>query len=257
VKTALIAIPVLLVLLAVFVRFLEPHFAFFPEAGESVTPRDFGLAYEPLTIETRDGERLQAWVLQSGAPRARVVYFHGNGGNLSVWAPILVNVARHGYSVTAFDYRGYGLSTGRPSERGLYRDVDAIVEGVRDDRDRPVPLLYWGRSLGAAAAAYAATVRRPDGLILESGFPDARSLVRSSLPLALLSLFSTYRFTSPVLVLHGDGDTIIPFELGRRLYEEIRGPKHFVTIRGGDHNDATPPDPAAYWEAIDRFITSL
>ncbi len=116
-------------------------------------------------------------------------YFHGNGGNLSIWAPILAGIARQGYAVTAFDYRGYGNSTGRPSERGLYRDVDAIVERFWSEPRPAGPVVYWGRSLGRAMAAYAATVRAPDGLIRESTSPDVRSLVRTQPLLALLAVF--------------------------------------------------------------------
>ena len=254
----------LLVLLTLLVRVIEPQFAFFPSAGEDVTPRDFSARFEALTIETADGERLHAWSFPVESPRAHIVYFHGNGGNLSMWAPILVPLPQRGYSLLAVDYRGYGLSTGRPSERGLYRDVDAVLDLVWRDRDRRVPIVYWGRSLGTAMAAYAASRKPPDRIILESGFPDARTLVRSSPVLALLSLFSTYRFPTaelmggvraPALVMHGDRDSVIPFDLGRALFDRIRGPKRFVTIRGADHNDTAPRDAAAYWSAVDAFIS--
>ena len=148
----------------------------------------------------------------------------------------------------AFDYRGYGVSTGRPTERGLYGDADAVLERFWSAAPQRRPIVYWGRSLGTAVAAYAATVRTPDGLILESGFSDARSLVRTSPVLAFLALFSTYRFpgaeflrhvNAPVLVMHGDNDHVIPIAHGRRLFGSIGGQKQFFTIRGGDHR----PDP--------------
>jgi fermentation-respiration switch protein FrsA (DUF1100 family) len=256
--------------LVVGVRILEPSFAFFPTAGETTTPLDFGVPFEPSTVTTHDGERLRVWTLPHPQPLATIVYFHGNGGNLSVWSPILSRIQQQRFTVIAFDYRGYGASTGRPSERGLYRDVEAIVDSIVDAAarsNRPaIPIIFWGRSLGTAMAAYAATVARPDGLILESGFPDARTLVRSSPPLAFLALFSTYRFptaefveraASPVLVLHGDRDRVIPFALGRALFERISGPKEFVTVRGGDHNDIVPADQTGYWDAIDRFIVRV
>ena len=204
--------------------------------------------------------------MRAPSPRASVIYFHGNGGNLSLWAPILAGVVRHGCSVLAVDYRGYGVSTGYPSERGLYRDVDAALTRAWTSFDGSVPVVYWGRSLGSTMAAYAATVRAPAGLILESGFPDARSVVRSSPPLLLLSLLSSYRFATagylqsvkvPVLVMHGDRDSVIPYTLGRALFDGIRGPKTFVTIAGGDHNDVAPVDPTSYWAAVGRFIESL
>ena len=115
-------------------------------------------------------------------------------------------------------------------------------------------------------AAYAATRHAPAGVILESGFPEARSLVRAPSPMALLALFSTYRFPAaqymreskvPALVMHGDHDSVIPYDQGRALYAQLTGPKEFFTIKGGDHNDATPADERAYWQAITHFIDRL
>jgi len=283
---AVITLVVIVATLFVFVRWLEPRFAFFPTSGETTTPSEFGVAFEPVTIDTADEERLRVWHLHADTARlqpsrsddapalsehvlkrveGRVVYFHGNGGNLSVWAPILAGIARHGYEVIAVDYRGYGASTGQPSELGLYRDVDAVLGQAFASRATSLPLVYWGRSLGTAMAAYASTRKRPDALILESGFPDARSLLRSSPPLALLAVFSTYRFPTldranaggaPVLVMHGTADSVIPFEQGRALYDGLSGKKTFVEIAGGDHNDARPPDERAYWQAVDDFIAA-
>src|SRR5262245_8706826 len=133
--------------LTLVVRVLEPNLAFFPASGEDVTPLEFRRRFDALAIPTADGQRLRAWRLPAESPRAHVVYFHGNGGNLSVWTPVLAALPEHGYSVLAADYRGYGLSSGRPSERGLYRDVDAIVEQAWRDRDPHLPIVYWGRSL--------------------------------------------------------------------------------------------------------------
>jgi fermentation-respiration switch protein FrsA (DUF1100 family) len=258
-----IVVAVLAGTLMLVVRAVEPSLAFFPASGEDVTPRDFGQRFEALTIATTDGEQLHAWQLPAEAPRAQIVYFHGNGGNLSVWAPILVPLAQRGYSVLAVDYRGYGRSSGRPSERGLYRDVDAVIDRAWRDRNPGTPMVYWGRSLGSTMAAYAASVKPPDRIILESGFPDARAVVRSSPLLALLTPFASYRFPTaafmhgvrtPVLVMHGDRDSVIPFDLGRALFERIEGPKRFVTISLTDHNDATPADAGAYWSAVDRFV---
>jgi fermentation-respiration switch protein FrsA (DUF1100 family) len=264
----LIPLVVAIAALAVLVRWLEPRMAFFPFPGEDETPQHAGIPFEALTIDTRDGEQLRAWSMTPPAPqaaRARIVYFHGNGGNLSNWSPILAGIVRRGYAVLAVDYRGYGLSTGRPTERGLYRDVDAVVAHPAPEALNTLPLIYWGRSLGGAMAAYAATVRKPDGVIIEAGFPGARAAVRSSPVLAVLSLLASYRFpageflnqaNAPVLMLHGDRDSVIPFALGRELFEQVTAPKEFVVIPGGDHNDAAAPDPSAYWAAIDRFIAS-
>jgi fermentation-respiration switch protein FrsA (DUF1100 family) len=257
---------VALIVLVLAVRWFEPRFTFFPLAGEQDTPASLGMSFESVTLSTKDGEQLRAWFLPSATPRALVVYFHGNGGNLAVWMPILVGIQKQRFSVAAIDYRGYGASSGRPSEQGLYRDVDAALEWSGDLVKAGVPVIYWGRSLGTTMAAYAAATRRPDGLILESGFASARSLLRASPPLAFLALLSTYRFPTaeyagrtgcPTLVMHGDDDRVIPFSNGRQLFESLPEPKRFHVIPRGDHNDVTPPDPERYWAAVTEFIASL
>ena len=261
---------ILAVLASLFacVRWVEPRVAFFPMRGETVTPQDFGVGYEPLTIETRDGERVHGWAISESSVCPHILYFHGNGGNLSLWAPILTAIATHGYAGVAFDYRGYGLSTGHPTERGLYHDVEAVVERFHRSAPSGLPIVYWGRSLGVAMASYAATIREPDGLILESGFPDARSLLRGSPLFRMLAHLSSYRFSAieslrslrspvPALVLHGDGDHIVPISQGRALFDAVAAPKRFVTLRGGDHNDLTPSDPETYWGALAEFTRSL
>ena len=248
------------------VRWAEPRLAFFPTTGELETPRDFGVAFDALTIDTADGERLRAWVMRAPVPRANVVYFHGNGANLSNWSPILTGIVRHGYSVLAFDYRGYGQSTGHPTERGLYRDVDAVIKRAQTVQAESTPTIYWGRSLGATMAAYAATVHPPDGIILESGFVNARAAIRSSPILVALSFFSSYRFPTaefvnraqrPVLVMHGNRDSVIPFALGQELFNTVTVAKQFVVIEEGDHNDDMPRDAQAYWSAVDGFSARL
>lgn len=241
--------------------------AFFPLGGEDVTPQSRGVPFTAHTIETEDGERLRAWHLARPDARAQVVYFHGNGGNLSLWSDIVTGLWSHGLDVIAVDYRGYGVSSGSPSEAGLYRDAAATVGFSRQHLRRPgLPLIYWGRSIGTAVAASAANRQPPDGIILEAGFPSARALFDRNPVLQMLSLLGSYRFdvakwmapvTAPVLVIHGDRDRVIPYRHGQRLHEQLSGPKRFITIAGGDHNDAEPADPEAYWRAVGEFVASL
>src|SRR5216117_4144391 len=147
--------------IAILVRIIESRFAFFPSASEQQTPDAIGLTFEKATLTTNDGEQLRGWFLPSPTAGPLVVYFHGNGGNLSVWLPILAGLHRHGFAVAAIDYRGYGASTGRPSERGLYRDVDAALEWTARLVTPGRCVVYWGRSLGTTMAAYAAAKQKP------------------------------------------------------------------------------------------------
>jgi fermentation-respiration switch protein FrsA (DUF1100 family) len=263
--TLLLATVVVLAGVKLLVVLLEPRLAFFPVRGLDVTPRDFGIDFEELELKTADGETLVLWAMLHPHPRAEVLYFHGNGGNLSIWAPVLAGVQARGFTVVALDYRGYGKSSGAASESGLYRDTEAAVRRFWKSQHREqAPVIYWGRSLGATMAAYAATVEAPDGLVLESGFPDKASLLESFPPwLRALGLFSRYRLPTaaflrevprPVLVLHGDADTVIPFEQGRRLFERLGTEKRFYRIPGGEHNDTQPRDPVAYWRAVDELL---
>lgn len=248
------------------VRSIEASLAFFPTPGEDITPASYGAPFTTLSVTTSDGEQLTVWHLTDDNPRARIVYFHGNGGNLSLWADILVAIGRRGFDVVAFDYRGYGTSTGKPTEKGLYRDTEAILALVHERlRRADVPVVYWGRSLGGTMAAYAAMLREPDGLILEAAFPSMRAVVRSNPILWALSWFSSYQFPTarflsnvqaPILLLHGDRDSVIPHALGEELAAAIRGDKRFVTIPGGDHNDPEPAAPDVYWRAVDELVAT-
>jgi fermentation-respiration switch protein FrsA (DUF1100 family) len=260
-----IVVAIAVLAIVILVRLLEPSLAFFPLRGEDETPATAGLPFEPVDLKTTDGETLRAWWMPHHQARAAVLYLHGNGGHLSMWMPVLAAVHQRGFSILAFDYRGYGLSTGHPTEQGLYRDVESALAHLVDRAGAGQPIVFWGRSLGTVVAAYAASLRQPDGLILESGFPDARSVLAGS-PLWVLSFVSSYRFPAarwlagarcPTLVIHGTADSVIPFRLGQRLYEAVQGPKQFLAIEGGDHNDPEPRAPEIYWNAVTQFADSL
>jgi uncharacterized protein len=256
-------------LLKLLVTAIEPRLVFFPYRGEDRTPADVGIRHTAIRIPTSDGEQLAAWVLEPEQPIADVVYFHGNGGNLSVWLPVLAGLHEKDLRVLAIDYRGYGSSSGKPSERGLYRDAEAVVRYAAQERQESGarrPLIFWGRSLGGPIAASATRVVPPDGLILESTFPDKAAVIRSNRLLRVLNALSGYRFATvdmladfsrPVLVIHGTADSVIPHPLGVDLYERLRGPKQMLEIEGADHNDLIAPENEAYWTRVRQFVEDL
>ncbi len=243
---------------------LERLYVFRPSRDIFKTPEHLGLEYEQRFLETPDGCRLSGWLLCPPNPLGSVIYFHGNGGNLGILNEIFALLYRHGLQVWAIDYRGYGWSTGTPSEKGLYVDAEAAVEYFRAQFHRPeLPLVYWGRSLGSCVAAYAASRSAPDGLVLESAFPDKKALLENFPHLRPFRHFARYRFETrmhlnghrfPVLLLHGDQDRTIPIELGEKLFEGLSGPKDFHRVNGAGHVDLHMIDTGAYMRRVIQFI---
>jgi fermentation-respiration switch protein FrsA (DUF1100 family) len=181
---------------------------------------------------------------------------------------VIVEARRRGFAVLAIDYRGYGASTGSPSERGLYRDAEAAWRYFDAHLRQPgAPVVFWGRSIGCPVAAALARHAPPDALVLESPMPDVRSMLRTNPILWVLSFLSSYRFPTsrflqqydgPLLVVHGDADAIVPFSAGRRVFE--RAPtarKTLAVIPGADHNDLHLVNPSAYWRFIDGFMAEV
>lgn len=255
------------VALKFLVVFLEPRMTFFPLRGISLTPEDMGIRFQEIALTTRDGEKVYAWFLEQSRAETEVIFFHGNGGNLSLWLDFLVTLYEHPFTVLALDYRGYGKSTGSPSEEGLYQDTEALLEYFWKTLHRPGrKVVYWGRSLGGGMAAYACTIREPDGLILEAAFPSKKSLLSHYPVLSLLGLFSRYQFptaeflrsfSKPVLVIHGDRDRIVPLQEGQKLLAELRTKKDFYTVRGADHNNLHQVDPEGYRARVQEFVKAM
>ena len=256
-----------LIFLKLFVLSLEPHVAFFPMRGEHQTPDDVGVPFEAVSLTTDDGETIHSWHLKHPHPQAEILFFHGNGGNLSIYLGLIAEMYRRSLTVFIFDYRGYGRSSGSPNETGLYQDTRAAVDHFWEHCHTPeASVVYWGRSLGGVTASYATTLRQPDGLILESTFPDKASLAKHYPVLGALSVLSRYRFPTveflqglscPALVIHGDQDEIVPFVLGEKVFQELQGEKYFYRISGARHNDTHKFDLEPYWGRVAHFIEGI
>jgi fermentation-respiration switch protein FrsA (DUF1100 family) len=240
----LAAYAVVLVLVYVF----QSRLVYFPEVGRAVaaTPQAYGLAFEAVTIATEDGERLAAWWVPAENAAGAVLFFHGNAGNISHRLDYLAMFNRLRYSTLIVDYRGYGESTGSPSEEGTYRDARAAWDYLRHARlARPEDVVIVGESLGGAVAAWLAARERPRAVVLAStltSVPDLGAQVYPFLPVRLLSRFrydnlaAVKAIRAPLLVAHSRGDDIIPYAHGRALYEAAGEPKQFLELAGG-HND--------------------
>ncbi|WP_067849264.1 alpha/beta hydrolase [Nocardia lijiangensis] len=219
---------------------------YLPDRQILQTPAAVGLDYIDLAPRTEDGETLHAWWLPARRPIGHVLFAHGNAGNLGDRVAIFALLVAAGFDVLAFDYRGYGRSTGRPSEHGTYLDARAAREallarpGVDPDR-----VLYLGKSLGGGVLLELAEAHPPAGLVLMSTFTGLRDaagaiypfLPRPLIPDAYPSLRRIGNLAAPVLIMHGDRDELLPLRNAERLYAAASEPKRLVVVPGAGHND--------------------
>ncbi len=228
-------------------RALLHSLLFFPSRAIEQTPAHAGLSYQELALETQDGERLHGWRLEArSAPIGHVLVCHGNGGNVGDRVLFAALLTAAGFDVVLFDYRGYGRSSGRPSEQGTYLDAHAALAwllaqpGVEASR-----VLFLGESLGAGVAVDLALAHPPAGLVLLSAFTSVRAMARLHYPFIPAALvpdaYPTVRrivdLRAPLLVLHGEGDEIVPLSQARELFEAAPEPKRIRTFPGVGHDD--------------------
>ena len=199
--------------------------------------------------------------------RGVLLFFHGNAGNISHRLDSIAIFNRLGLDVLIIDYRGYGQSTGKPGEQGLYKDGQAAWEYLTIQRGiDPQRIIVFGRSLGAVVAASVAANHSPGGLIIESGFTsgvDMASRLYWFLPARLITRleFPTIDFVrevrGPVLVIHSRDDEIIPFDMGETIFKTIQSQdKTFLEIWGG-HNTGFYLSEDVYIPALDVFTSKV
>jgi hypothetical protein len=221
---------------------------YFPSREVHSTPASMGLAYRELRFDTEDGERLHGfWVPAPGQPsRGHLLHVHGNAGNVADRVYELELLCALGLDVLLFDYRGYGQSTGRPSEEGTYRDARAARAALTAQPGvRPERIVYLGESLGGAVAVTLALEAPPRGLVLRSTFAGVRALGRlhypfvpaALVPNAYPTLERIGRVRCPVLLIHGTADEIVPLAQAEALLAAAAEPKRLARIEGAGHND--------------------
>ena len=260
--------PTPLIFLAIFLFWgcpMEERLIFHPSDKIDANPRDLGLAFDDIYFITADGVRLNGWFVPYPEAQTTLLWFHGNAGNIS---HRLENIKllhdKVKINVFIFDYRGYGRSEGKVSEEGTYRDGEAALKYLRARGNiDPKRIVFFGRSLGAAVAAELATREESLALILETPFVSIREMARAALPFIPIGplLRTRYdvvekvrRVKTPILVLHGDNDEVVPFEQGKKVFEAAPQPKEFYAIHGAHHNDTYIVGGNAYFTALKEFI---
>lgn len=259
--------PVLIVYLIIVLIFMfcENWLIYFPSRYPDGDWQPRGFPCEDAWFTAADGTELHGWYAPHEHPRAVVLYCHGNGGNVAHWADYLYNLhSQAGVSVLLFDYRGYGRSAGRPSEAGLLLDARAARQWLAERAGIPEKeIVLLGRSLGGGVAVDLAAADGARALVLESTFtslPDVGAYHYPLLPVRLLmrnrfdSIHKIANYHGPLLQSHGTADTIVPYKIGRRLFEAANEPKQFFPIQESDHN-VLPP--RGYYKALVEFLEGL
>jgi fermentation-respiration switch protein FrsA (DUF1100 family) len=219
-------------------------------------------------LATDDGEKLDGWhvPVRTDVPaRALVILFHGNAGNIGHRLDYLRMFHDLGYASLIIDYRGYGRSSGTPSEDGTYLDAAAAWHHATQTLGYPEgKIVVFGESMGGAVAAQLAASKQPAALVLASTFtsvPDLGAEIYPWLPVRALARihYDTGErlpgITSPVLVIHSRNDDIIPFAHGQRLHAMANQPKRFLEISGG-HNDGFVFGSETWVRQLDDFLRS-
>ena len=261
----------LLILIIAFLLYLlypriESFFIFFPETHLDYTPDELNMDYKEVYFTAADGERLHGWFFPLKGECPVILFCHGNAGNISHRLENIGLLLRKDLQVFVFDYRGYGKSSGSPSERGIYLDGLAAYDYlVEKERIPPVNVIPFGRSLGASVAIEISLKRKVRSLITESAFTSTREVARSTALFFLLSyllpahynnLKKIGRVSVPKLIIHGKADEIIPFSMGPMLYEAATAPKYFLPLERAGHNDTFIVGGKSYFEAFARFAYS-
>lgn len=234
--------------LALVLYLFQARLVFYPGTGREIiaTPGQAGLPYEDIRLTTADGIVLHGWYVPAAQARGTVLFLHGNAGNISHRIDTLQMLHRLGYGTLIFDYRGYGNSSGTPSEQGTYRDAEAAWRYLTEQRHVPsCRIVLFGESLGGAVGAWLATRQKPAALVIASGFTSVPDLARHFYPYLPVRWLARIRYATeknlrtvaaPVLIAHSPEDEIIPFGHGRALFAAANPPKRFLELAGG-HND--------------------
>ncbi|MES9823331.1 MAG: alpha/beta hydrolase [Candidatus Thiodiazotropha endolucinida] len=239
------------------------HLPDLPSRRVATTPHQVGLGFESVDLMTADNVKLHGWFIPHERPRATLLFFHGNAGNISHRLESLTLFNALGLAILIIDYRGYGNSEGKPSEKGLYRDAEAAWRYLTEIRALPEKrILLFGRSLGGAVAAYLATRNDPMGVVLESTFTSVPDMAAELYPWLPARWLARYHYNtlermaaidSPVMIIHSRHDEIIPFDHGRLLFERAHQPRRFLEL-SGDHNYGFLQDLDRYRDHWDDFI---
>ncbi len=247
-----------------YLRYFEKKGIYYPSKEIVFTPADIGIKYEDVFFRTDDNLMLNGWFIPAGNARGTLLFCHGNAGNISHRVEIAEIFNKLNLNVFIFDYRGYGRSQGTPSEKGLYQDAQAAYQYLLSRRDiNKQTIVVYGKSIGANVAIDLASKVKVAALISDGGFTSSYDMGKKLFPYLPIQWIITTKFdalakikdiTIPKLIIHSKDDEIIPFRMGKKLFESAASPKEFYQMRG-THNEAIFMNRDEYTSNIDKFLS--
>jgi len=248
-----------------YARYLERRSLYFPIKEIIGTPSSVNLDFEDIYLKAEDGVEINAWFVPADDARYTLLFFHGNGGNISHRLEKISFFHKMGLNVFIVDYHGYGKSKGSPSEPGLYMDAEATYKYlIKEKSILPDGIILYGESLGGAVACNLAKDNKVKALITEDTFTSIKDMAEIIYPFLptffLKSKFNTEALMRnlevPKLIIHSTDDDIVPFELGEILFEEAKEPKKFLKLKGS-HNTAFFDSVEDFQKGIEDFLNNL
>ncbi|MEN8788020.1 MAG: alpha/beta fold hydrolase [Flavobacteriaceae bacterium] len=259
----LIIVLAIYVLISVLLYFLQDYLMFKPEK----LPADFQFYYEhqeteEYNVETRDGAIINGLRFKAQNPKGVVFYLKGNSKSIKGWGKFAVDFTRLGYDVLMVDYRGFGKSTGRRTQKAVKRDMQVIYNKIKEKVDEKYIILY-GRSLGSGFAAKLASMNDPRMLILDAPYYSLSKVAKKFIPFMPLSLLikfpmPTYKWmryvNCPIHIIHGTDDRLIPYRTSVKLSKIKPGNTTLHTVIGGGHKDLNSFE--SYHKMLYNIITT-
>lgn len=260
----LLSLFIILVLFVIYLRYIERRSLFYPTKEIEFLPKDIGLVFEDIFFKTPDNLELNGWFVLSKDARYTILFCHGNAGNISHRLEKLKFFQELGCNIFIFDYRGYGKSKGRPSEEGLYHDARGAYNYLLSRKIHPEQIIGYGESIGGAVIIDLASKSSLRALIIDSSITNSKDMVKIIYPFLPYWVFSSRwdalnkirSITIPKLIIHSINDEIVPYKLGRKLFESAPEAKEFLKIRGG-HNSSFFESEQILQEKIADFLKRL
>ncbi|WP_420601679.1 alpha/beta hydrolase [Flagellimonas sp.] len=250
-------------LISVSLYFLQDYFLFKPEK----LSKDFQFYYdnqeiEEYNIETRDGATINGLRFKAQNPKGVVFYLKGNSKSIKGWGKFAVDFTRHGYDVIMVDYRGFGKSTGRRTQKAVKRDMQVIYNKIKEKVTEKYIILY-GRSMGSGFAAKLASMNNPRMLILDAPYYSLSKVAKKYIPFMPLSLLikfpmPTYKWLKyvncPIHIIHGTDDRLIPYKTSVKLSKIKPELTKLYTVIGGGHKNLNTFE--SYHKMLTEIITT-